>query len=203
MSAARIVIFAKAPVPGRVKTRLIPALGAEGAARLAHRDAAAHGRRRRWRRASACRSCARPAPDSAAWHDAAGRAACMSPPRATATSASAWPGPRDACFVGGGRLLLIGADCPELDASGFAPRRRRSTITTRCIHPAADGGYVLLGLRRFDPSLFADIAWSTSAVARETIARIRALGWTLHVGETLQDIDRPEDIAATVTISSD
>ena len=58
----------------------------------------------------------------------------------------------------------------------------------------ADGGYVLLGLRRFDSSLFEGIAWSSSSVARETIARIERLGWSLHVGETLSDVDEPADL---------
>jgi glycosyltransferase A (GT-A) superfamily protein (DUF2064 family) len=53
----------------------------------------------------------------------------------------------------------------------------------------------LLGLRRFDRSLFEGIGWSTAAVAAQTIARIEALGWSLHVGETLWDVDEPEDLA--------
>jgi len=53
---------------------------------------------------------------------------------------------------------------------------------------------VLLGLARFDPSLFEGIAWSTDKVAAETIRRIEALGWSLHVGETLRDIDVPADL---------
>lgn len=62
------------------------------------------------------------------------------------------------------------------------------------IHPSTDGGYVLLGLARFDPSLFTDIAWSTATVAATTVARIRALGWSLAVGDTLHDIDVAEDL---------
>ena len=65
------------------------------------------------------------------------------------------------------------------------------------IHPTLDGGYALLGLRRFDASLFSDIAWSSDSVAAATIAKIEALGWSLLVGETLRDIDEPEDLAAS------
>jgi glycosyltransferase A (GT-A) superfamily protein (DUF2064 family) len=63
------------------------------------------------------------------------------------------------------------------------------------VHPTEDGGYALLGLRRFDPSLFGGIAWSTDRVAAATIARIEALGWSLRVGETLRDVDEPADLA--------
>jgi glycosyltransferase A (GT-A) superfamily protein (DUF2064 family) len=53
---------------------------------------------------------------------------------------------------------------------------------------------VLLGLRRFDPSLFEGIAWSTSTVAAATIARIEALDWPLQVGAILRDMDEPADL---------
>ena len=69
-------------------------------------------------------------------------------------------------------------------------------VTVAVIHAARDGGYVLLGLARTDPSLFDDIAWSTDTVAATTIARIRALGWSLFVGDTLSDIDEPADLVA-------
>ena len=56
---------------------------------------------------------------------------------------------------------------------------------------------MLLGLKRFDPILFEDIAWSTDNVAAETIGRMRALGWSIKVGETLHDVDEPGDLART------
>jgi glycosyltransferase A (GT-A) superfamily protein (DUF2064 family) len=64
------------------------------------------------------------------------------------------------------------------------------------IHPTMDGGYALLGLRRFDPSLFDGIGWSGPTVAADTISRIGAVGWSLAVRETLRDIDEPEDLTA-------
>jgi glycosyltransferase A (GT-A) superfamily protein (DUF2064 family) len=63
------------------------------------------------------------------------------------------------------------------------------------LHPTLDGGYALLGLRRYDRSLFSDIAWSTASVAGTTITRIRQLGWSLHQGTLLHDIDEPADLA--------
>jgi glycosyltransferase A (GT-A) superfamily protein (DUF2064 family) len=52
----------------------------------------------------------------------------------------------------------------------------------------------LLGLRRFDPSLFQGIGWSGPSVAADTISRIEALGWSVSIAETLQDIDVPDDL---------
>ncbi|EWS63201.1 transferase 1, rSAM/selenodomain-associated [Hydrogenophaga sp. T4] len=60
--------------------------------------------------------------------------------------------------------------------------------------PATDGGYVLLGLRRFDVSLFLDIAWSTEHVAAATRDRLSALGWSLNEKAPLHDIDEPYDL---------
>ncbi len=97
---------------------------------------------------------------------------------------------------GGERILLIGTDCPALDGKRLAEAAAQLNHHDTVIHPAQDGGYVLLGLARTDPSLFTDIAWSTEAVAATTIARIKALGWSLFVGDTLQDIDEPADLAA-------
>jgi len=94
----------------------------------------------------------------------------------------------------GEHVLLIGTDCPDLDRVRLAEAAVALDSHDAIIHPTRDGGYALLGLRRFDHSLFEGIAWSTSIVAAETIGRIEALGWSLHVGETLHDVDEPADL---------
>ncbi len=91
-------------------------------------------------------------------------------------------------------VILIGADCPALRRGHLRAAAAAIEDHDAVILPAVDGGYVLLGLRRSHPSLFQDMPWSTSAVASETLDRIATLGWTVYVGETLQDIDRPEDL---------
>lgn len=193
MTPTRILIFAKAPVPGKVKTRLIPALGAEGAARLAvkmlHRTAG----QALASEVGAVELCADPAPDDEAWK---GRIPLDLIPTA---QGSGDLGPRLAraaqrVVAAGERVLLVGTDCPELDRRRLAAAAAALDDHGAVIHPAQDGGYVLLGLRRFDPSLFDGIAWSTGAVAAQTIARIEALGWSLQLGETLRDIDEPADL---------
>ena len=193
--ATRIVIFAKAPVAGSVKTRLIPLLGEVGAARLAQRmlaDTVAH--------AFAAglgipELCATPPPDDLLWAGHLPAKVLLSdqgPGDLGARLAAA----ATRVIDGGERILLIGTDCPALDGKRLAEAAAQLDDHDTVIHPARDGGYVLLGLARTDPSLFTGIAWSTDAVAATTIARIGALGWSLYVGDTLQDVDEPTDLCA-------
>jgi rSAM/selenodomain-associated transferase 1 len=182
----RIVIFAKAPVAGRVKTRLIPALGAEGAARLAARmleetvdEALATGLE-----VELCGD-----PDPAEWHE-------VRPGLVLTAQGEGDLGERlaRASERAGSPVLLIGADCPDLNRDRLGKAAAALGQHDAVIHPAEDGGYVLLGLRRLDSSVFEGIHWSTSVVGAQTIARINALGWSLHVGETLRDVDEPENL---------
>ena len=184
----RIVIFAKEPVAGRVKTRLIPALGAEGAAARAvemldRTIAEALG--------SGCAVELCGDPDPAGWW------------RGPAVSLSAQgPGGLGERLARAaeralrrGPVLLIGSDCPALDRHRLREAALALEGHDAVIHPTEDGGYALLGLRAFDASIFEGLEWSTPSVAAETAARIAALGWSLHEGETLRDVDEPADLA--------
>jgi len=191
----RIVILARAPVAGACKTRLIPALGAVGAAALAQRmlvhtlDAAlAAGTGR-------VTLCTTPDPDDLVWRT------LPLPPRIDLLG----QGPGDLgerlaraaqtglCGDANG-VLLIGTDCPELDAALLRTAAGALSTHDAVLLPVADGGYALLGLRRFDASLFEGIAWSTPAVAEQTFARLDALGWSLACLPTAYDIDTPDDL---------
>src|SRR5687767_13889054 len=81
----------------------------------------------------------------------------------------------------GENVLLIGTDCPGLERAHLRAAALALETHDAFIHPTEDGGYALLGLRQFDPSLFEGIPWSTDRVAAETIARVEALGWTLAI----------------------
>jgi hypothetical protein len=185
----RILIFAKALVAGEVKTRLIPALGAEGAAKLAREMLAETCHEAVAAEVGPVELCL------------SGDPACIPElPEGVALSdqgegdlgARLW---RAAERVGP-PLLLIGTDCPGLDRGRLRSAAEALRHHDAILHPTEDGGYALLGLNRLDPTLFTDIAWSTAGVARATIGRIEALGWSLRAGETLRDIDEPEDLAA-------
>ena len=195
--SARILLFAKAPVPGQVKTRLIPALGAEGAARL-HAVLLA--------RTLALLDEADLAPlelhcapdvDDPRLRALADKYGVRCLPQCDGDlGARLLTGSADA-LMRADAAVLIGCDCPELDAAylqralqALADRR-----TDAVLGPAADGGYVLLGLRRAAPELFMDMPWGTDRVADATRARMAALGWRWTELPVLRDLDRPEDLA--------
>lgn len=91
------------------------------------------------------------------------------------------------------KVLIIGSDCASLTAQivqdGFDALDRNDFV----LGPALDGGYYLLGMRQFTPSLFQDIPWSTDEVAQLTLAKMKAMGASCHLLPPLSDIDYAED----------
>lgn len=194
MSATRIVVFAKAPQPGRVKTRLIPALGADGAAALAARMLARTLAAAAEALPGGLELCASPAPGDPAWQGVPVPAAVRWSAQGEGDLGARMAGAARRVLAGGERVLLIGTDCPALDAACLRAAAEALDEVEAVIVPSFDGGYVLLGLRRFDPSLFEGIAWSTPTVAAETRARIAALAWSCRELPALHDIDVPADL---------
>jgi uncharacterized protein len=195
LTAVRIIVFAKLPQPGQVKTRLIPALGEQVAAQLAEKMLHATVAKALEADCGQVELCVSPSvteftgavdalPAALIWSQQGpgdlGRRLAKAAERALAVNS--------AC-------LLIGTDCPALDANLI--RRAADSLSGAdcCMVPATDGGYVLLGLRRFSPALFADIPWSTCAVAEMTRERVRALGWSLAEFPSVADIDEPADLS--------
>ncbi|NJP11900.1 MAG: glycosyltransferase [Leptolyngbyaceae cyanobacterium RU_5_1] len=92
------------------------------------------------------------------------------------------------------QIVIIGTDCPQLDAvlleQAFEALHQRDLV----LGPATDGGYYLIGVRRFVPELFAGIAWSTPDVLQQTVAIAQKLGLAIAYLSTLSDIDYPEDL---------
>ncbi|MDP1679008.1 MAG: TIGR04282 family arsenosugar biosynthesis glycosyltransferase [Candidatus Nitrotoga sp.] len=190
----RIIIFAKAPQPGFAKTRLIPALGQEGAARLA----------RRMLEETLCSAieaeigpvelCTTPEIASPFW-----LGVNISNGVKISTQGDGDLGARLARAVqrgieNGDSVLLIGTDCVEMSTLLLREAAASLEHNVAVIHPTTDGGYALLGLTQFHPLLFKDVAWSTNCVALETISRIEQLGWSLQIGALLHDVDEPEDL---------
>jgi rSAM/selenodomain-associated transferase 1 len=194
MNPTRIIIFAKAPQPGFAKTRLIPALGAEGAAELAKqmlfntlREAVASG-------IGPVELCVTPEPDQAVW-----RELCLQAEIEISGQGEGDLGARLArasarALKNAEPILLIGSDCVEMSGDLLREAARALHQHDSTIYCTADGGYALLGLKRFDPLLFYDMPWSTDAVASLTIARIAQLGWSIRIGRTLHDVDEPADL---------
>ncbi|MGD8207766.1 MAG: TIGR04282 family arsenosugar biosynthesis glycosyltransferase [Thiohalocapsa sp.] len=195
--ASRILLFAKAPVPGAVKTRLIPVLGPDGAARLQAellRDTVAR------------LTSAGLAPVELWCAPTTGHPIFDELGAMTATTLHRQPegdlGARllhaaaDA-LTRAEKVVLIGCDCPELGPAYLhqALQALAHAEVDAVLGPAADGGYVLLGIRRAEPRLFSEIAWGGKRVADTTRARIDALGWRRVELPVLRDLDRPDDLA--------
>ncbi|MAW90440.1 MAG: hypothetical protein CL575_01100 [Altererythrobacter sp.] len=185
MISPRLSIFARLPVPGQVKTRLVPALGEEGAARLYARLLALTV-------------------------EVARESGLDFELRVTGGEVGAFQGlfGDDVPVVdqGDGDLgarmarveapaLLIGSDCPGITAPLLRAAAGALEDRRVVLGPANDGGYYLIGYREPVPFLFEDMEWSTPKVLPETLARLAARGHGPAILPELADIDTAEDLA--------
>ena len=190
----RIVIMAKAPVAGFAKTRLIPALGAEGAAKLAEKMLRHTLHTALASKLGRVEICATPDPADLAWQN-------FNLPSQVNWSAQGDGdlGDRMAraalCTIQQGEaVLLIGTDCPAIDAAFLHHAALALNDHDASLIPTFDGGYALLGLKKFAPTLFSNMLWSTDVVAQETLKRMQQLGWQTQRLPTLHDIDEESDL---------
>lgn len=192
--SAHIIVFAKAPLPGRVKTRLIPALGADGAAALAREMldrtlTAALGAG-----LGPVELCGDPPPDDVAWADVALPSGIEYSAQGAGDLGARMSRAAQRALHRSGHVLIVGTDCAQMSAALLRQASSMLDAAEVVIGPVADGGYALIGLTRHDERLFREIAWSTPAVAATTRERAATLGWRLAQTRTLHDIDTPEDL---------
>lgn len=185
----RVVVFAKAPVPGKVKTRLCPPLSPEQACAVYRRLA-----RAAWRQVRACGAPAVVALDGGGGASWLGAAARSRPQGAGDLGARMSRAFARAFRAGAERVVLVGTDCPGLRARDI--RRALSVLRRRdlVLGPAADGGYWLVGLRAPQPELFARVPWSTPRVLERTLARARRLRLAVHLLRVRRDVDTAADL---------
>lgn len=187
-----IAVLAKAPLPGFAKTRLVSVLGQHGAAALQARLtgraaetalAAGTGPVTLW-----------VTPDQSheifqTLHTRAGIDLDRQPDGDLGARMLA------AVAAANGPVLVIGADCPALTAGHL----RHAADSLRAgadvvVFPAEDGGYVLIGMRKPEPALFSDMAWSSAGVMAETRRRLSERGLSWQEPVTLWDVDVPADL---------
>ncbi len=192
----RIALMARAPVAGQAKTRLVPQLGAAGAAALAERlllHAAAQavqaglGDVTLW----ATPDTSHRAFDDAQRQHGVTLAQQLLSPDLGERMAHVF----SSCFAHSQEpLLLMGSDIPALTALVLQQAAQALHMHDAVFVPALDGGYALVGLRAPAPSLFSDMVWSTPQVMAHTRVRLRAAGLRHHELAALPDIDEPADL---------
>jgi uncharacterized protein len=195
-----LLIFAKRPLPGMVKTRLIPPLSAEQAADLYHcmlSDVMAK---------------VSPLPDLARYlfyeegegareyFERFGRDLTSLPQQGKDLGERMAEALRLVFAMGHGAAVVIGTDSPDLPISFIedAFDRLERGKSAAVFGPTEDGGYYLAGMTRLYRELFQDIPWSSVAVLRETLKKAKEAGiaasllpiW--HDVDTAADLDRPE-----------
>lgn len=186
---AGIAVLAKAPTPGLAKTRLIPALGAEGAATLQAKLIT---------RAVTTACSARIGPVTLWTTPDESHPLFTSLRQEFGVKLKRQPdgdlGLRMDAAIGSGPALVIGTDCPALNANHLALAAATLNHHDAVFIPAEDGGYVLIGLRKAQPALFTGIDWGTTTVMAQTRRQLRALSLRWREMPTLWDVDMPEDL---------
>lgn len=198
-SCGRLILMTRYPAPGRTKTRLIPALGPEGAAAL---------QRRMTEQAVAImhRFCASHPVEPEVRYEGGSRLAMgewLGDDLAFRAQGEGDLGARlahafaAAFALGAPTVVVMGADCPTLTcahlAEAFVALRHHDLV----VGPAMDGGYYLIGLAKPAETLFGAIPWGSPGVLAVTLERAANLGLSCHLLEPLADVDRPEDLMAS------
>lgn len=194
---ARLLVFCKAPEPGRVKTRLIPLLGAQGAARLQAR--LLDNCLARVTAAGLCPVALHCDPDTE--HEQFVKLRRQY--RVSTVAQSGYDlGERmshalQLTLGSADAVLLIGADCPGLRGADLElALAQLYTGSDVVLGPACDGGYYLVGLRRHLPELFMAMPWGTADVFAITRQRAAGLGLSVSCLPRYRDIDTPDDYLA-------
>ena len=199
--ASRIAVFAREPVPGKVKTRLIAALG-ERQALVLHEQMLA--------RIAATINASELAelnlwvtsnPSHEYFLSLCNEMNIFVQVAGDLGEKMAFTVDHTLVTEAAKSVIIVGTDCPVMDAayldSALAALRSGTDVV---IGPAEDGGYVLIGMGRPLPQIFADIPWSSDRVLAETVSRLKASQLTYHLLPMLWDVDIPADLQRLQTL---
>jgi rSAM/selenodomain-associated transferase 1 len=192
-------MLARAPVVGRVKTRLIPALGAQGACDL-----------QQLLLERALRLPAEGFHERFLWLDDLPDADLQALAQNLGWTLVEQPAGdlgermRRIATLGlaeSDAVILIGNDCPALDGGYLQAACGALQDNSVVIGPAEDGGYVLLGLRSMAATLFSDMPWGSEHVLNLTLQRLQQMEWHPALLPALWDVDRPEDLSRLAALN--
>ncbi len=187
-----LIIFTRYPIPGTTKTRLIPALGAEGAAAL-QRQLTEHTLEQ-VSELNANVTVYFSGGTLQQMQDWLGQDLHYQPQTGEGLGDRLIKAIELSREVGYLKTVVIGIDCPEITAAileeAFSALENHDVV----LGEATDGGYYLIGVRELNPELFQNINWGTSTVLAETLAKTRELQLNEKILQPLNDIDYPEDL---------
>jgi len=192
----RLIVFTRYPEPGKTKTRLIPALGPEGAAAL-QQEMTAHtlGWAAAWRHGRSKHVEVRhEGGDLDRMRASFGRPFAYRPQSGGDLGARMAGAFADAFNEGAERVVIVGTDCPDLSADLARQAFDAMSHHDLVLGPTSDGGYYLIGLTRPTPELLRGIRWSTDVVLQQTLRIARRLGLSIALLHELDDVDRPDDL---------
>lgn len=178
-----ICLFARCPIVGRVKTRLIPALGAERAAAL--HSWLAGDALRRYREIAEVELWTDSPCD--AWPDFTG-------PRRLQPAGDL--GARMRTALDGRHAMIVGSDAPGVPLPHL--ERLIESEADVAIGPSNDGGYYAIAARRIEAAMFAGVEWSSGRELAQTVAACRAAGLSVSIGDEWFDIDTQDDLTRAV-----
>jgi rSAM/selenodomain-associated transferase 2/rSAM/selenodomain-associated transferase 1 len=192
----RVIVMARWPEAGKAKTRLIPALGPDGAANL-HSCLVQHTLRtvRAFAEQTGCGIDVQFAGGSAEeMRRLFGEDLLFTPQQGASLGDRMNSAVEKAFAEGFRRVVVIGTDCPQLQPSHLQKAFSSLSETDVTIGPAIDGGYYLLGMRDHFPQVFDDIRWGSESVLQETLQRVKQIQKSVTLMAMLSDVDFPEDL---------
>jgi hypothetical protein len=197
-SSDLLQVFTRYPAPGQTKTRLIPALGRKGAARLQFLMTR-HLLEQALRLPSGTAVEVRFSGGSEKLMSALFGADLAMIPQTGPDLGSRMDAALNQGLARAERVVLVGSDCPQVDAALLGRAFEKLLDHDVVLGPAADGGYYLIGLTRRTAGdgvtvLFSGIDWGSPGVLDQTWRKASARGWTVAQLATLPDIDLPEDL---------
>lgn len=205
-SNSALIIFAKAPIPGTVKTRLCPPLTADEAASL-HGSLVLDAIERAKDLPGATLYLAG-APDLGHpfFKTVEGRYRVrLLAQRGEDLGARMLQALKEAFALGHEPVLLTGTDLPSLPRVHLKAALEEVTVHDLVLGPTEDGGYYLIGLRRYIsnlcPTLFEGIPWSTPSVLAETRKKAEAAGLTMSLLPACRDLDDLDDLKAFIKLA--
>lgn len=193
----RVILFTRYPIPGRTKTRLIPALGPEGSCDL-HRHLVHHLLRilKPYTASSQVSLEVRFEGGSCSLMEQWLGVGLSYVPQGEGDLGLRLERAFDEAFEEGDeRVVLIGSDCPALTERILDEALAGLNEKDLVLGPAQDGGYYLIGLRQPAPDLFQAMPWGTDQVLTETRQAAESQGLKVLLLESLSDVDRPEDLS--------